>query len=240
MQILVLGGSGRTGKLVIEEALQRGHTITALVRYPDAAESDPRLTVVKGRHIPLNSTFPLAATDNDSGSPTSEADLVEAFKATATPPAAVIVTLNATRASDSPFAAPLAPPRMMADSNANAIAVMKQYGVRKIVTMSAFGVADSAANANCLLKLVLRKTNMKYQFEDHDLVDAEVKKSGVDYVLVRPVMLVEGDTQTVKEFGNEGLGVGIMSKITRRTVANFLVDAAEKSSWDRTTPVISN
>ncbi len=36
MKVLVLGGSGKTGSLVIEQALAKGHEVTALVR--DASE----------------------------------------------------------------------------------------------------------------------------------------------------------------------------------------------------------
>ncbi|RAL02209.1 uncharacterized protein BO80DRAFT_424122 [Aspergillus ibericus CBS 121593] len=39
--------------------------------------------------------------------------------------AVVIVTLNARRASDSPFATPISPPRLMANCNANVVAAMK-------------------------------------------------------------------------------------------------------------------
>jgi putative NADH-flavin reductase len=49
LRILVLGASGRTGRLVVEQALGHGHEVVALVR--DAARlvvSDPRLTVIVG------------------------------------------------------------------------------------------------------------------------------------------------------------------------------------------------
>ncbi len=35
MKLLVLGASGRTGRLVVEQALAAGHTVTALVRSPE-------------------------------------------------------------------------------------------------------------------------------------------------------------------------------------------------------------
>ncbi|OCL11131.1 putative TrkA-N domain dehydrogenase [Glonium stellatum] len=224
-RILVLGGSGRTGKLVINEALSRGYKVTALVRDPSALETpEPRsdLTLVRG-------------------SPTSKDDVASAFaQDRQTPPEAVIVTLNARLTTDSPFSKPATPPRMMADSCANAVQLMKEYGTKKIVIMSAFGVADSFKNLNCTLQLLFRKSNMAYQFEDHNLVDQEVKAAAVDYVLVRPVMLAEGDDKTVKTYGNLGEGVSIFSKITRTSVAKFLVDAAVCDEWDRSTPVISN
>jgi hypothetical protein len=129
----------------------------------------------------------------------------------------------------------------MADSHANAVAVMKEHGVRKIVTMAAFGVGDSFPNMHFLLRLVMKNSNMSYQYDDHNLVDKEIKESGLDYVLVRPTMLDRlAESRPVKEYGNLGKGVGLTSKISSKSVALFLLDAVEKSAWDRTTPVITN
>lgn len=130
---------------------------------------------------------------------------------------------------------------MMADSNAHAAAAMKAHGIRKIVTMSAFGVADSWPNMHFMLRTVIKKSNMSYQWEDHAAVDREMKQSGLDYVLVRPVMLKEGEPKPIVFCGDVGAkGVKLMSSITRISVANFLVDAAERNDWNRSTPVITN
>ena len=67
MHILLFGATGRVGRLVVDEALSRGeyssflykqysdsqstitgHTVTALVRNPDALQSRDGLTIVKG------------------------------------------------------------------------------------------------------------------------------------------------------------------------------------------------
>ena len=175
------------------------------------------------------------------GTPSKRSDIEAAFtRDPAAPIAAVIVTLNAPRKSDSPFATPVAPPRFMADANANLVAVMKKHGTRKIVTMSSIGVGDSFAGCAFIFRFMLRHTNMSAQFADHDLVDEEMKTSEMDYVLVRPVRLAEGESAPIKEWGNLGKGAKMMSSITRKSVAGFLIDAAEKRDWDRSTPVISN
>ncbi|KAL2045945.1 hypothetical protein ABVK25_011897 [Lepraria finkii] len=91
MRILILGGSGRTGELVIDEALKRGNTITALVRKPDSLKARADLTIVQG-------------------TPLEKADIEKAI--TATPhdlPSAIIITLNARRATDNPFSANISP-----------------------------------------------------------------------------------------------------------------------------------
>lgn len=49
MNILVLGGNGRTGRLVVEQALTAGHTVRAFVRDPSKLKlSDERLSVKVG------------------------------------------------------------------------------------------------------------------------------------------------------------------------------------------------
>ena len=44
-RILILGGNGQTGLHAINEALDRGHTVTALVRNPDTMEIRRGFTV---------------------------------------------------------------------------------------------------------------------------------------------------------------------------------------------------
>ncbi|MGW1762389.1 NAD(P)-dependent oxidoreductase [Streptomyces mirabilis] len=48
MIITVLGGTGKTGKLIVEQALAAGHTVHALVRRPGALQPQPNLQVFVG------------------------------------------------------------------------------------------------------------------------------------------------------------------------------------------------
>ena len=49
MRLLVLGATGRTGRLVVAEALRRGHDVVALVRDPAAARLPERVELRRGR-----------------------------------------------------------------------------------------------------------------------------------------------------------------------------------------------
>jgi uncharacterized protein YbjT (DUF2867 family) len=50
MRLLVLGGTGATGRLVVDQGLAGGHSVRALVRSPDKLPSDaPHLEVVIGQ-----------------------------------------------------------------------------------------------------------------------------------------------------------------------------------------------
>ena len=48
MRLYVIGGSGRTGHPLVDQAIARGHEVTALVRRPDALEPRPRLQLIEG------------------------------------------------------------------------------------------------------------------------------------------------------------------------------------------------
>ncbi len=128
----------------------------------------------------------------------------------------------------------------MADSNTNIISVMKAQGIHKLVIMAALGAGDSFPNLSFPLRLLFRKSNMAASFEDHDIVDRIVRNSGMDFVLVRPARLTDEDVKPVKEFGDQGKGIGLMSAVSRKSVASFLVGAVEKSTWNGRSPVISN
>jgi len=50
MNLVILGATGGTGRLVVEQALAAGHTVTALVRSPEKlTSSNSRLRVITGR-----------------------------------------------------------------------------------------------------------------------------------------------------------------------------------------------
>ncbi|KAF7562320.1 hypothetical protein G7046_g1846 [Stylonectria norvegica] len=216
MHFLLLGASGRTGKHVVSELLSQGHTAVALVRTAASLEARPGLTIV-------------------TGSPLSKPDIKKALSAAPSlTPSAAIITLNAVRKTESPFAPPLSPPRFLADSCANACEVLENAGIRRIVVMSTVGVADSWANLPWLTKGFLGWTNIKLAVEDHGILDKEIRSTKMDWTLVRPVRLVfdepkkdstEAKTE-VQTMGSAGVGQRLSHSAKISSVARFLVKVA--------------
>ncbi len=226
MRILILGGSGRTGFLALAEALARNHTVTAIIRRPDALAPQPNLSVI-------------------TGTPLNHADISKAFADAprSDPIRAVVSTLNTGRTSDNPWAKTTSPPSLMADSVRNALAVMREHGVKKMVVLGTNGIGSSRANSGWFFNWVVDHSNLKITFDDHyevqKILEAEAEKDGdFKWVDVRATGLGNGEKKEVKEFGNEGKGVGWF--VSRKSVAGFLLDAVEGSRWDGQTPVISN
>jgi putative NADH-flavin reductase len=240
MHILLLGASGRTGREIISVALSRGHKITALIRDPSSLTPQDGLTIITGS--PLNEAdIKNAITASTFYTPFSGLTSNSTSSAPSTAPDAVIVALASTRESDSPFAKPVSPPRLMTDAHINAISAMEKAGIKRIITVSAWGVGDSNASVFFPLRIVLNYTNMAFAFDDHNALEGVVRESGLDWTLVRPVMLSDGEVKEVKVFGEQGVGAGWVPQVSRKSVAQFvIVDALERGEWVGKTPVIRN
>src|ERR1700761_4559835 len=48
MKIIVFGANGRTGKLIVSQALAKGHAVTAFVRNAAGLPQDPHLRILEG------------------------------------------------------------------------------------------------------------------------------------------------------------------------------------------------
>lgn len=225
MHFLLLGASGRTGQHVVSELLSQGHTAVALVRTSSNLTPRAGLTVV-------------------TGSPLSQSDIRSALSAAPNlSPSVAIFTLNTVRASDSPFAAQVSPPRFLADSCANACEVLHQAGIRRIVVMSTAGVGDSWATLPWLSKAFMGWTNIKYALEDHGILDKEIRLTNMDWTLVRPVRLEFGNqkkTVDVKILGSSGKGMGMTDSVGVADVARFLVKVAVDGLFIQSAVVVTN
>lgn len=132
----------------------------------------------------------------------------------------------------------------MADSIANVLSALKAHASipkPKVIHLSAIGVGGSTANAPWLLRTVITYSNVRFTYEDHENVEVELKGAAdvVDWVVVRPPRLTEGDDGSLpRVWPAEKGSIGVMAKCNRGAVARFCLDAAEGSEWDGKCPVI--
>lgn len=227
MHFLLLGATGRTGKHVVSELLAQGHTAVALVRNSASLPARPGLTVV-------------------TGSPLSKSDITSALSAAPSlTPTAAIMTLNTVRKTDSPFAPQLSPPRFLADSCANACAVLEEAGISRFVVMSTAGVGDSWGNLPWLSKAFMGWTNIKLALEDHSLLDKEIRSTKLDWTLVRASRLEfdnpkkkATEPKDVQTLGSAGVGMGMSDSVSVASAAKFLVKCAVEGLFVKEAVVI--
>lgn len=214
-RILLLGATGRTGSLAVQYALDRGYSVTALVRNPDRIniQSD-RLTVIKGL-------------------PTEIKDVRQAMKNCD----CVISLLSALSEKESMSFRKIIPPHTLETSIRNIVICMEEIGIQRILSLSSIGVGDSFRYAPWYMKLFIRISNFKIVFADHHKQEQLLKKSDLDWTIVRPVALNN----------NEESGTLIIQydrtpkpfTMSRKQLAKFMIDNIPTTEFIRKAPILS-
>ena len=214
-RILLYGATGRTGGLVLRYALQQGYAVTALVRNPDKlAVRDDNLTVIKGL-------------------PTSITDVRRAMRDCDM----VISTLSALNESDAFSRRKITPPQTLETTMRHTIACMDELGLKKIVTLSSIGVGDSRPHAPWYMRWMIKLTNFKITFADHDAQESLLMQSDLDWVIARPVAL--NNNENLNELQVSYGKTPSPFSISRKQVAKFMVDCLATDEFVHKAPLLS-
>jgi putative NADH-flavin reductase len=205
MKILVIGGTGRTGRVFIEMAVKNGHTVTAIIR-------DQTRGTIPGVHY-------LEGLPNDTKLVTEALRGMDA----------AVVSLNINRTSDSPFAKIISPLTIISDSVKTLTGAMGKAGVKRIISVSASGVGDSWKDMPWLGRVFIRNSNIWKAYQDHDRQEQVIRHSELDWTIVRPVML----NDKYDDSYNVATGKPTKGFISRKGVAKFILDALEQGKYIR-------
>src|SRR5262245_47623937 len=116
MHIFILGSTGRTGKHLLEQALQRSHAVNILVRdKTKVVRTHPKLTIFEG-------------------SPLDKVALDSAMKGCE----AILSTLNVSRTSDWPWSRLRSPEDLMSSTMKTIIELAPKHNIRRIIFTSAW------------------------------------------------------------------------------------------------------
>lgn len=108
------------------------------------------------------------------------------------------------------------------------LAAMKQAGVRRFVAISVIGVGDSKDQTGWVYEHLLMPTFLRGAVPDKAAMEQAVRDAGVDFVLVRPPFLTDGEpTGHVHVF----TGDETAHKITRADLGRFIVDQLSSDEY---------
>ncbi|MGY4539304.1 uncharacterized protein YbjT (DUF2867 family) [Mucilaginibacter sp. UYNi724] len=91
--------------------------------------------------------------------------------------------------------------------------------------MSSIGVGDSYPYVPWFMRLGIKLTNFKISFADHNAQEELLRRSGLDWVIARPVALNDNDEQ--KDLTINYNRRPAIFKMSRNRFAKFMVDAVE-------------
>jgi putative NADH-flavin reductase len=216
MKILILGATGRTGSLIVEEAQKQGYDLNVLVR-------DKNKIPFSSKSINLY-----------QGTPTRKADLRAAMQGCDL----VISALGIARASDAPWSKLITPKNFITESMKNVIAEAGQQNLKQLITISAWGAGETKKEIPFWLRWLINYTNLGPVYAEHDSQEKLLANSNLNWTAVRPVAL-----NNSKKIKNLKVSFNNSPKpslqISRQSVAKFVVDIVKSDKYDRKGPIIS-
>jgi putative NADH-flavin reductase len=213
MKLTILGATGGVGRELVTQGLERGHTLTALVRPSTSAAHDSRVCIVPGEVY--------------RGEGLDEA-LAHAD--------AVLCALGMKRKNPkNPWSKNTSPDDFMQVSTRHIIEAMKRAKVSRIIAVSAAGVGDSRARLNLVMRFFLATTMIGTAYRDLEQMELLLAESGLDWLTPRPTRLTwksHGRVVVTERFGtNDSIG--------RSDVARWILDALERPDIRERTPQIT-
>lgn len=212
--LLILGASGKIGKLVLNEAIERGYNVTVIVRSKSKIKENGNVQLIEGSVLDDNV-------------------LTEAMKGQD----AVVSCLGVLRENQANPWSKVVPPanltELVADKTLN---LMSEFGVKRLISISAAGVGDSEKILTFPMKTLIKLSNVKVSFADLFNMEATMKNSSIDTLALRPVGLKDGDPSNTAKIVDK---CGMSSQISRSDVAIWMLDALErKEIYTNSTEII--
>lgn len=216
MKILLLGATGRTGRLIVEEALKQGYELNVLVR-------DKNKIFFNSKSIKVY-----------QGTPTRRADLAAAMQGCDL----IISALGIVRASDAPWSKLITPKNFISESIKNVIVEAGQQNLKRLITISAWGVGETKKQVPFWLRWLINYSNMGPVYAEHELEEKLLANSDLNWTAVRPVALNDSDKiTTLKVSFNNSPKPSLY--VSRKSVAKFIVDIVKSDKYVRKSPTIS-
>ena len=159
MKILVLGATGATGRLIVDQALAKGHAVVALVRKKATAADLAGAELVEG-----DARDAAALTRAVAG-----CDAVVSSLGTAMSPFREVTMLStATRAL---------------------VGVMAKQNIRRLVCITGIGAGDSRGHGGFFYDRLFLPLMLRNVYEDKDRQENAIRASALDWIIVRPTAL---------------------------------------------------
>jgi putative NADH-flavin reductase len=216
MRILILGATGRTGCLLVEEAIKQHYDINVLLRDKSKLKTNSKsITIFEG--VPTDTKALLSAMQGCE---------------------AIVSTLNISRTSDFPWSPLRTPVDFLSASMANIINVAEQLHIKRIIITTAWGVGETKKEVPFWFRWLIDYSNIGYPYRDHELQEQLLKKSTLSWTAIRPAALTNSlnNKEVLVSFNNvpkPNLG------ISRQNVALYMLNVLKNDLYINQSPTIS-
>jgi putative NADH-flavin reductase len=215
-KLLILGSTGRTGKYLLEEALERDFEVNVLVRDTQKVKiTSEKLTIFEG-------------------TPSNKEDLAKALQGCTH----ILSALNISRNSDFPWSGLRTPKDFLEKTIRNLIDLSKTNSLKNVMVISAWGVAETKKDIPFWFRWMIDFSNIKYGYRGHEQQEKLLQNSDLNYTIIRPVGLTNFEkTKPIIITKNNSPKPNLL--ISRKNVAEFMLDVLEEESLNKQVITIS-
>ncbi len=209
MKILIIGGTGKTGRHLIKQCLKKGHQVTALARKPDKLKyDDQNLQLIKGDVLKPESLEP-------------------AFKQQD----AVLCALGHKRF--------FVKTNILSEGTKNIVRAMEHHGVRRLICITALGINDSKYRLGLYYTLFTIPLILYFYFKDKAHQESIITDSNLDWTIVRPAQFIPGRKTGRYKHGSKTGHFILTKLISRADVAHFMLQELTQERYLHQKPGIS-
>lgn len=122
----------------------------------------------------------------------------------------------------------------------NIIAAMHKTGKKRLICQTTLGMGESYDNLNFFWKHIMFGMLLKKAFQDHQLQEQHIFNSHLEYTIVRPSALTDGEITNQYKIGFDQNLKNLNLKISRADVAGFMLQQVATTEYSRKAVSISN
>ncbi len=203
-RLLIIGATGGTGRQLVAQALERGYSVTALVRNSAKMKIEhPQLTVIQGDVLDYDSVAAAMRSQE-----------------------AVLSALGHKRY--------FYPTRILSEGTRNILRAMETHGVQRLVCETSLGIGNSAGRMGLYYTLFVIPVILPFYFWDKTRQEKLIAGSKAEWVIVRPGVLTNRAKRGAYRHGpNVGSFIWTVN-ISRAEVAEFMLDQITDNAYLRT------
>jgi len=202
MRVVIFGASGKTGMLLVNQALEAGHAVTVFVRNASVFKtSDKNLTIVQGTLSDLEK-------------------LTEAINGADV----CVSTLGGNSLTKRS--------QQITTGIQNIVHVMELQGVKRLIYMSSLGAGESKFFMPAFMRFIIVNLMLRIPLADHNQNEHNIMKSNLKWTIVRPGGLTDGVLNKNIKHGSEKILIKQNNTISRASVASFIMSEVEDSQYN--------
>jgi putative NADH-flavin reductase len=134
---------------------------------------------------------------------------------------------------------PMDKSNLRANGTKNIIRAMEKTGVKRLICQSSDGVGESRDTLPFLMKYLIVPFMLRRAFADHEIQENYIKESQLDWIIVRPVALTDGEHTGSYQHGYTADTKTVKFKISRADTADFMLKQLADNNYLHKTPSIS-